>query len=78
MYADTKIFMNRLYEQLSNVYDFYNADEPDEDTLRHINIKAQIIAPGPYVIVYTHDMYYDVVFKWENPQQQTWYTLKWS
>ena len=67
-----------LYDTLDTVFDFYVSEPADEDTLRHINIRAQTILPGPYVIVYTYNLRYNVIFKFASPQEKTWYTLKWS
>ena len=63
---------------MNKVFLFYAFDCADNDTLKHVNEYAQTIEPGPYTIIYDVYNNFEVIFKWESDEQQTWYTLKWS
>jgi hypothetical protein len=70
--------MQHLYNTLEKIFNFYRFEPLDELTLKHINAHAQSIIPGPYRVVFDIKQSLHVVFDWESPEQQTWYTLKWT
>jgi hypothetical protein len=70
--------MQHLHNTLEKIFNFYRFEPLDDLTLKHINAHAQSIIPGPYRVVFDIKQSLLVVFDWESPEQQTWYTLKWT
>ena len=72
--------MGRFYSEIiENVAKFYQFELADEITIKHMNVRAQELLPGPYKIYYKDDKgTIDVAFHWDSEEQKTWWILKWT